>query len=319
MSACSGPSSSMKPGGHRDHPALPHPVGEQLAVLDELAHRRQGQAEPLGDVGDGQPRRRRGPRGRQRGRVRHPAVRRSREHRVPQGPGHAERPAGRERPADRRHSGTVCPKGLSNHTRHSCHRQGSAMVISAPPAIVPPVALQPGLPGRGVEPGAARLDQLQGPARRHPHRHRRTLPHDGRRDRRAQPRPQPAPDPRRQRAQRAAHPAAKSSASRVAGRRPRVHVVRSGDTLSGIAARYHVTLPRPAQGQPPLGRARSSTRASGSSCAGRRVHGRRGPHHTAATTAYRVRAGDTLGAIAAAPPHLRGRHRPGQRHLAAAP
>ena len=41
--------------GHGHDPALTDAGAEQLAVLDQPADRRQGDAQPLGDVGDGQP------------------------------------------------------------------------------------------------------------------------------------------------------------------------------------------------------------------------------------------------------------------------
>jgi LysM repeat protein len=86
-----------------------------------------------------------------------------------------------------------------------------------------------------------------------------------------------------------------SSASRVAVP-ARVHVVRSGETLGGIAARYNVSLPALLKANHLSARSfiqpgqRVVVRAAGSKAAA--------PHSTAATTAYRVRAGDTLGAIA---------------------
>ena len=169
------------------------------------------------------------------------------------------------------------------------------MVISAPPATVPPVALQPASQVAVVEPGAARLDQLQGPPGRHPHRHRGTVPHDGRRDRRPQPRPQPAPDPRRQRAQRAAHlgPEVVGPAGRRPGPRARRAQRRDPERHRGPVPRDPA---RPAQGQPPLGPLPDPPGPAGRrAAAGSRAAA---PHHTAATTAYRVRAGDTLGAIA---------------------
>ena len=181
LRACSGPSLVDEAGRHRDHAALPHPVGEQLAVLDQLAHRRQRQAEPLRDVGDGQPGAHEGlevvhglgsgvlgcvahgAQGATAGaavagasagcRVADrspadavPAGRVRQGHRVLGG--HSRSSAGRDNVAPiASHSGTVCPNRHYNHIRHSCHRlvpsQGHAMVISAPPATVPPAALLP--------------------------------------------------------------------------------------------------------------------------------------------------------------------------------
>ena len=75
-----------------------------------------------------------------------------------------------------------------------------------------------------------------------------------------------------------------------------MHVVRSGETLSGIAARFSVTLPALLKANHLSSRSlihpgqRIVVRAAGSKAAA--------PHRTAATTAYRVRAGDTLGSIA---------------------
>jgi LysM repeat protein len=91
-----------------------------------------------------------------------------------------------------------------------------------------------------------------------------------------------------------------SSPAKAAGRvavPARVHVVRSGETLTGIAAHFSVTLPALLKANHLSGRAlihpgqRIIVRAAGSRAAA--------PHHTVATTAYRVRPGDTLGAIAA--------------------
>ena len=76
----------------------------------------------------------------------------------------------------------------------------------------------------------------------------------------------------------------------------RVHVVRSGETLGGIAARYHVTLPALLKTNHLSARSlihpgqRIVVRAAGARAAA--------PHSTVTTIRYRVRAGDTLGAIA---------------------
>ena len=50
------------------------------------------------------------------------------------------------------------------------------MVISAPPAAVPPAA--PVIRRHRRQPRPARLDVVHGQGRRHAHRHRGTLPHD---------------------------------------------------------------------------------------------------------------------------------------------
>jgi LysM repeat protein len=73
-------------------------------------------------------------------------------------------------------------------------------------------------------------------------------------------------------------------------------VVRSGDTLGGIAARYRVTLPALFKANHLSARSlihpgqRIVVRAAGAKAAA--------THATVTTTRYRVRAGDTLGAIA---------------------
>jgi LysM repeat protein len=89
---------------------------------------------------------------------------------------------------------------------------------------------------------------------------------------------------------------APAKAASSSGGASRVHVVRSGDTLSHIAARYHVSLAALLKtnhlaahafiqpGQRILVRGAASQAAA--------------PHGSATTTTYRVRAGDTLGSIA---------------------
>ena len=177
------------------------------------------------------------------------------------------------------------------------HRQGRVMVISAPPATVPPVALLPISTRRGRQPGAARLDDATGSSSGDTligiaARYRTTVGVH----RRPQRDPRPAQHHGRHRAQRAAHLGAARGPPPRPGSGSRVHVVRSGDTLSGIAARYDVPARLAAQDQPPLGplvhppRPEDRVRGAASTAAA--------PHGSAATTSYRVRAGDTLGSIA---------------------
>lgn len=76
----------------------------------------------------------------------------------------------------------------------------------------------------------------------------------------------------------------------------RVHVVRSGDTLSGIAARFDVSLASVLKANHLSARSfihpgqKIVVRGAASKAAA--------PHGSAATTSYRVRVGDTLGSIA---------------------
>ena len=328
-------------GRHRDHPALPHPVGEQLAVLDELAHRRQGQAEPLRDVGDGQPRAHEGlevVHGVGSGVL---AVRRSRctgchsRRAAAGGPGCRDgRAARRERAhvALRGHAGTSAGRDVSriavtpvpcvprDHmattSRHSCHRLAQArtrhghLSTSRDGAARRPPA---GIPRAGVNPAPHGWTTLPGPPGRHARRlaarFRTTVGTIAARNESATlARSSPAPC--------SACPALGAREGRRRAGPRRIPGLRRAQRRH--ARRHRHALPRvarlAAQDQPPLGPLRSSTRASRSSCA---APPRRPPRRTAPPRPRPTGcgAGDTLGSIAAALPHLGRRHRPRQQGL----
>ena len=224
----------------------------------------------------------------------------------------ADRPA-----ASASHSGTVCPKAVpqGHHTEPPVTAKDAlhGHDLRTPPATAPPVAQLP----------ASRSSAASNPA-----------PHGWTHLHGCGPATRSSASPHGSARPSACWPPATRSATR--------HHILAGTTLS---------VPRtsaPASKAAPRARPRASTSCAAAtpSSASRRATGSRSPRcsrpTTSATrvhpprpedrrarrrrqataarsaakgTAYRVRAGDTLGAIAAAAPHLGRRHRQGQRHL----
>ena len=186
------------------------------------------------------------------------------------------------------------------------------MVISAPPATVPPVALQPASHVAASNPAPHGWTST-GPPGRHAHRHRGAVPHHGRHDRRPEPHPRPAPDRRRQRAQRAAHVGAREVVVRPVAVPARVTSCAAATRSSGIAAHYHVPLPALLKTNHLSASSAHLPRAEDRR-ARRRLEGRRAAphrHHHRLQGARRRHARRHRHA----PPHLGRRHRPGQQDL----
>ena len=191
------------------------------------------------------------------------------------------------------------------------------MVISAPPATVPPAALLPaahvaaanpaphGWTTYRVRPG----DTLVGIAARF----RTTVGAFAARN-----------HVRNPRAAHGGHACSACRAPRPPRRPPRArgpprrcYVVRSGDTLSGIATRFRVPLASLLKANHLSARSfiQPGQRIVVRAAAGKAAAPRSRPR----PRAYRVRAGDTLELDRRAPPHDDRRHRPGQQDLQPGP